>query len=161
MTSLAMRADSDSFANEYARRAAKLARVLREERGGATTFSYVRRGLAGWQQRRVMEYVEANIDSNIRVVDLARIVRLSKSHFFRAFRESFGEPPMDYVVKRRVLRSQELMRSSEEPLCQIALACGMCDQPHFTRVFQRVVGVSPGLWRRQLAGGPETAHSSP
>jgi AraC-like DNA-binding protein len=45
------------------------------------------------------------------------------------------------------------MRKSRTPLSQIALACGMCDQPHFTRIFHRVVGVSPGLWRRQLASG--------
>jgi AraC family transcriptional regulator len=140
-------------AKSYMLRAAELLRDLRQARGAAlTAFSCARRGLATWQRKRVVAYVEANIGTNIRASDLARIVRLSKGHFFRAFRESFGEPPMAYVVKQRVVLGQELMRKSRAPLSQIALACGMCDQPHFTRLFHRIVGVSPGLWRRQFAG---------
>ena len=106
-----------------------------------------------------MAYVEANIGSNIRTTDLARVVRLSKAYFFRAFRNSFGDSPMAYVVKRRVSLGQELMRNSRASLSQIALACGMCDQAHFTRVFHRVVGVSPGLWRREFATG--RGHAEP
>lgn len=141
-------------AKGYMQRAAELLRGFREVPGtAATAFSSARSGLATWQRKRVVAYVEANIGTNIRAIDLARLVRLSKGHFFRAFRESFGEPPMAYVVKRRVVLGQELMRKSRAPLSQIALACGMCDQPHFTRLFHRIVGVSPGLWRRQFAGG--------
>jgi AraC family transcriptional regulator len=147
--------DSDrAKAKEYIQRAAHILRVSREaRRTTATAFSCVRGGLASWQQKRVVAYVEANIGSNIRTLDLARFVRLSKGHFFRAFRKSFGEPPMAYVAKRRVLRGQERMRNSQASLSQIALACGMCDQAHFTRVFHRTVGVSPGRWRRQFASG--------
>jgi AraC family transcriptional regulator len=141
-------------AKGYMLRAAELLRGFRKVRCTAlTTFSRARGGLAAWQRKRVVAYVEANIGTNIRATDLARIARLSKGHFFRAFRESFGEPPMAYVVKRRVVLGQELMRRSRAPLSEIALACGMCDQPHFTRLFHRIVGVSPGLWRRQFAGG--------
>jgi AraC family transcriptional regulator len=141
-------------AKDYMQRAAELLRDFSEVRGTAPTpFSCARSGLAEWQQKRVVAYVEANIGTNIRAIDLARVVRLSKGHFFRAFRASFGEPPMAYVVKRRVVLGQKLMQKSRAPLSQIALACGMCDQPHFTRLFHRIVGVSPGLWRRQFAGG--------
>ncbi len=147
-------------AKGYMLRAAELLQGLREVRGTAlTAFSCARRGLATWQRKRVVAYIEANIGTNIRATDLARVVRLSKGHFFRAFRESFGEPPMAYVVKRRVVLGQELLRKSRAPLSQIALACGMCDQPHFTRLFHRIVGVSPGLWRRQFAGVPTTART--
>jgi AraC family transcriptional regulator len=133
-------------------------RVSGEGRGIASTArSCVRGGLARWQQKRVVEYVESNIGSNIRVIDLARVVRLSKGYFFRAFRKSFGEPPIAYVLKRRVVLGQELMRNSRTSLSEIALACGMCDQPHFTRVFHRIVGVSPGQWRRQFARGRDRA----
>lgn len=141
-------------AKGYMQRAAELLRGFCEARGIApAALSCGRGGLATWQQKRVVAYVEANIGTNIRAIDLARVVRLSKGHFFRAFRESFGEPPMAYVVKRRVVLGQELMRKSPAPLSQIALACGMCDQPHFTRLFHRIVGVSPGLWRRQFTNG--------
>ena len=147
--------DSDrATAKHCMQRAAELLRVFREERRSTpTAFHFVRGGLAPWQQKRVAAYVEANIGSNIRATELARVAGVSKGHFFRAFRESFREPPMAYVVKRRVLRGQELMRTSRASLSQIALACGMCDQPHFTRVFHRLVGMSPGLWRRRFASG--------
>jgi AraC family transcriptional regulator len=113
--------------------------------------SAARGGLALWQKQRIEEYVGANLASCIRATDLARVVRLSTGHFFRAFREAFGEPPLAYVMKQRMRRCQELMSNSTAPLSEIALDCGMSDQSHLTRVFRRVVGVNPGVWRRQLA----------
>jgi AraC family transcriptional regulator len=147
--------DSDrATAKDCIQRAAALLQVFRKERLPAqSALPFVRGGLASWQQKRVAVYVEANIGANIRATDLAHVARLSNSHFSRAFRKSFGEGPMAYVLKQRIRRSQELMRESKASLCEISLACGMCDQPHFTRVFHRVVGVSPGLWRRQFASG--------
>jgi AraC family transcriptional regulator len=112
--------------------------------------SVVQGGLAPWQKKRVTAYVEANMSSSIRAGDLAEVAHLSIGHFFRAFRQSFGEPPLVYVARQRVRRSQALMRNSQAPLSQIALECGMSDQPHFTRVFRRIVGVNPGAWRRQF-----------
>ena len=112
--------------------------------------SAARGGLAPWQKRRLTAYVAANIGSCIRAADLAHVVGLSTGHFFRAFRESFGEPPLVYVTRQRIRRCQELLLSSHASLSVIALDCGMCDQPHLTRVFRRIVGVNPGAWRRQV-----------
>ena len=149
--------DSDrATAEECIQRAAELLNVFRKERPATSVpMRLVRGGLTGWQRKRLVAYVEANVGANIRTIDLAHLAGLSKGHFFRAFRESFGEPPMAYVLKQRIRHGQELMRKSKASLCEIALACGMCDQPHFTRSFHRLVGVSPGLWRRQFASGPE------
>jgi AraC family transcriptional regulator len=110
-------------------------------------------GLARWQEKRIDEYIEANIGSAIHVVDLAQIVHLSVGHFYRAFRQSFGVSPLVYVAKQRIRRSQSLILASTAPLSEIALECGMSDQAHFTRVFRRFVGVNPGAWRRQFAPG--------
>jgi len=111
-----------------------------------------RGGLAPWRKSRVVAYIEANLASHIRPSDLAEILRLSTGHFFRAFRESFGEAPLAYVARQRIRRSQALMLNSRATLAQIALDCGMCDQAHFTRVFRRIVGHSPSVWRREFAG---------
>jgi AraC family transcriptional regulator len=105
----------------------------------------------------VVAYVEANLSLRIRVADLAGIVHLSISHFSRAFRESFGQPPAAYVKVRRIRHAQVLMLNTREPLSQVALDSGMSDQAHFTRVFRRVAGVSPSLWRRQLQSKPTAA----
>src|SRR5258708_9453311 len=111
---------------------------------------HLRGGLAPWQARRLRDYIEEKLDSTIRAEDLAGLVRLSTSYFFRAFRKSFGETPVAYIMKRRMLRAQEIMLKSRVSLSQVALECGMCDQAHFSRTFRRIVGTNPTVWRRQL-----------
>lgn len=111
-------------------------------------------GLAGWQVHRTVEYIETHLDSTIRVKDLAELTRLSTSHFSRAFKRSLGKAPMTYVTQQRVELAQRLLLTTEDPVCQISLACGMCDQAHLTRVFRRVVGDTPTAWRRRHAHGP-------
>jgi len=147
--------DSDpASAKACIQRAAELLGVRRtgEERC-VQTGSVIRGGLAPWQQKQIAAHVAANIGSNIQVRDLARVARLSVGHFFKAFRDSFGEPPMAYVVRQRIRRGQSLMLSSRAPLSRIAVDCGMCDQAHFTRVFHRIVGITPSVWRRQFSSG--------
>jgi AraC-like DNA-binding protein len=55
---------------------------------------------------------------------------------------------MAYVAARRVERAKLMMAGTRERLTDIALACGFADQSHLNRCFRRVVGTSPGLWRR-------------
>jgi AraC family transcriptional regulator len=110
-----------------------------------------RGGLPRWRSKQVFAYVEANLGSKITIGDLSRLVVLSKSHFSRAFRQSFGFPPMNYVSARRLERAKLMMTSSHVRLSDIAVACGFADQSHLTRSFCRAVGVTPGVWRRGLA----------
>ena len=126
-------------------------------RDGAAEPSCLRGGLARWQAKRIASYIEDKLDSSIRVTALAGVVQLSTSHFFRAFRKTFGETPVAYVRKRRIRRAQELMLTSGLPLSQVAVECGMCDQPHLCRVFRRIVGVNPNAWRRQFPAVPATS----
>jgi len=107
-----------------------------------------RGGLAPWQVRRVTAYIEEHLPVTIRLEDLARLARLSHSHFCRAFKESLGQPAHAYVMRRRVQRAQRLMLTTAESLSQIAAQCGMADQAHFCKLFRRLVGESPNAWRR-------------
>ena len=132
------------------RAAALLGINLSAERNGAASYSYLQGGLAPWQAKRIRAYIEEQLGSSIRATDLAEMVQLSTSHFFRAFRKSFGEPPITYIMHRRIQRAQELMVASQAPLSQVALECGLCDQAHLCRCFRRIVGTSPGVWRRQF-----------
>jgi AraC family transcriptional regulator len=110
-----------------------------------------RGGLATWQARRTLAYIEANLASKMEIDDLANVVALSRSHFSRAFKHSVGLSPMEYVVVRRVERAKTIIRETKEPLAEVALACGFADQAHLNRRFRDVVGVSPGRWRRSNA----------
>jgi len=108
-------------------------------------------GLATWQARRTLAYIEANLPSKMDIDDLANVVALSRSHFSRSFKHTVGLSPMEYVVVRRVERAKAMIRTTREPLAEVALACGFADQAHLNRRFRDIVGISPGRWRRSNA----------
>lgn len=110
--------------------------------------------LAPWQANRVAAFVSENLEGCIRVEDLASLTRLTPGYFSKAFRGTFGQSPHAYLVERRIARACELMIGSDDPLAQIALACGLYDQAHFTRVFRKRHGESPGSWRRNRRETP-------
>jgi AraC-like DNA-binding protein len=149
--------DERVTAEDSLRRAAEILEGL----GGTetTTKEPVRGGLSPWQIRKVTSYVDANLDRPIKNEELASLVRLNSSHFGRAFRNSFGEPPHEYVIRRRVERAQGLMLSTEASLSEIALDCGLADQSHLTRLFRRIVGESPRAWRRARLSEPADVQS--
>jgi AraC family transcriptional regulator len=144
--------DERSTAEESLRRAAEILQEMGET--AVATPEQVRGGLAPWQIRKVTSHVEAHLHRPIRNEELATLVRLNPSHFGRAFRNSFGEPPHEYVIRRRVERAQGLMLSTDAPLSLIALDCGLADQSHLTRLFRRIAGESPRAWRRARIGAP-------
>jgi AraC-like DNA-binding protein len=107
-----------------------------------------RGGLAPWQESRAKEAMDANLDKEINIARLAYECGLSTSQFARAFRQSTGCPPHRWLLEQRIKRAQNLLLTSDRTLTEIARACGFYDQPHLTRAFGRIVGTSPGLWRR-------------
>jgi AraC family transcriptional regulator len=123
----------------------------------------VRCGLAPWQIRKVRMHVESNLSAKISTQDLASISGLSQFHFSRAFRDSFGDSPHRYLLRRRIERSQGLMLTTKASLADIALECGLVDQAHLGKIFRRLVGESPGVWRRARANedpnAPTTLHA--
>jgi len=113
--------------------------------------SRARKGLAPWQVRKVLSHIEAHLGEPIGNKDLASLARLSTFHFNVAFRESIGDSPHQYIIRRRIERTQGLMLSTDGSLSDIAAECGFADLAHFTRLFHRFVGESPATWRRARA----------
>ena len=151
---VALDTDPRAAKNCIERAAALLGIDLSPGGDGAAECLCLRGGLAPWQAKRLRSHIEDKLDSRIRATDLADLVQLSGSHFFRAFRKTFGETPHSYIKKRRIRRAQQLMLTSRLPLSQVALECGMCDQAHLSRTFRRIVGTNPNAWRRQFLVGP-------
>ena len=108
-----------------------------------------RGGLLAWQLNRVADYIETHLAEKIMVTDLADLIGVSVGQMIRAFKISVGVPPCHYIASRRVELACTMMSTTREPLSQIAIACGMCDQAHLSRVFRRRIGMSPSAWRRE------------
>lgn len=111
--------------------------------------STVRGGLAPWQKRKIERFVKEHLAESLRVEHLADQVSLSASYFHHAFKETFGMSPHAYLTKLRLESAQRMMLETQEPLSQIAFACGFADQSHLCKIFRRELGVPPGTWRRR------------
>jgi len=131
-------------------RAAELIRDKQSEEPRESWSVTSRGGLTAWRVRQLRVYIESNIGAKISTTSLAALVSLSSGHFVRSFKASFGVSPQAYIRRRRIRRAEVLMASSHQPLADIALDCGLSDQAHFSRVFRRVVGVTPSDWRRRI-----------
>ncbi len=128
--------------------AARLSAILSGKEIAPAAPVYARGGFAPWQKRRVASYLIDHLEESIRIKALAQMVSLSASQFCRAFKQSFGKTPHAHLVGLRVARAKQLMLTTREPLSQIALACGLADQAHLSKIFRRYVGQSPSVWRR-------------
>ena len=98
---------------------------------------------------RLQAYIDANIDSPLRVVALSTEAGTSLAHFSRGFRRYFGMTPHAFVMERRLARARELLVHSELSLCEIAALTGHADQAHLTRRFRIVMGTTPLRYRLQ------------
>jgi AraC family transcriptional regulator len=127
--------------------------------GVATSSTQFRGGLSPWQMRRASEFLEAHLDGNIALQQVAKVCELSVSHFARAFKKTFRKPPHSWLTERRVDRATDLMINSYLPLADIAAQCGFGDQSALNRSFKRIHGVSPGIWRRRTNRGSSRLHN--
>ena len=106
-------------------------------------------GLSPWQLRRVLDFIAAHLNDDHSIAELARECGLSSGYFSRAFRQTTGVTPHQWVMRRKVERARQLLLGNGLGLADIALVCGFVDQSHFTRVFTKLEGESPGKWRRR------------
>lgn len=104
--------------------------------------------LAAWQAQRAKDFLLANLASDVSIEATAAQCSLSRSHFIKAFRQTTGLTPHQWLTARRIERGRQLMQATTMSLAEIAVACGFADQSHFNRVFRKVCGLAPGAWRR-------------
>lgn len=105
--------------------------------------------LEHFKMRRVIDFINDNLDSDITLADLSDVACLSRHHFARAFRSAVGIPPHRFISSLRLQRAQDLLIHTGASLAEIAFACRFSSQSTFTRAFRQHVGVSPGEYRRK------------
>ena len=109
-----------------------------------------RGGLAGWQQKRLEEYIFDHLSEEISLTDLANVAQLTPFHFIRAFKQTFGEPPYRYLIHRRIERAKKLLENSTRSVGEIAQAVGFGEPASFTAAFRRTAGTTPTAYRRAV-----------
>jgi AraC family transcriptional regulator len=115
---------------------------------GAPGLRPVRGGLAAWQQRRVVEFIEEHLADDVPLATLASLAQLSTYHFARAFKRSFGVPPHRYRVMRRVERARTLLANPRTSVVDVALEVGFSGASAFAATFRRMTGQTPTDYRR-------------
>lgn len=128
-----------------------LAHELLRPNVSADAAAAVRGGLTGWQRRVVGQYVEEHLAEQIPVAKLAALARLSRYHFCRSFRHSFGTSPHRYHCMRKVERAKELLAKRRVSVTDVAFDIGFHEPSSFTAAFRRLAGQTPSSYRRSLA----------
>ncbi|MEW6254654.1 MAG: AraC family transcriptional regulator [Pseudomonadota bacterium] len=131
--------------------ARSMAAYLVSRYGGGMVQNPSEPAIEQFRMRRVIEYINDNLETDISLADLSAIACLSRHHFARAFRSAVGVPPHRFISSLRLQRAQDMLVHTPFSLAEIAYACRFSSQSTFTRAFRRHVGVSPGEYRRNAA----------
>jgi AraC family transcriptional regulator len=111
----------------------------------------VRGGLAAWQQRTVVAYIEEHLAEPVSLAKLAQLVRLSPFYFCRAFKQSFGMPPHRYHTSRRIEHAKALLAKPTPSVTDIGFAVGFSQTSSFTAAFRKATGLTPSAYHRSLS----------
>ncbi|WP_054025046.1 AraC family transcriptional regulator [Bacillus sp. FJAT-28004] len=99
-----------------------------------------------------IRYMKEKIESNLTLEDLVAYTRISKQHLNHLFRKSTGCPPIDYYLRLKMQRAGELLDLTDSSVKQISLSLGINDPYYFSRLFKKMIGVSPAAYRDHLKG---------
>lgn len=100
--------------------------------------------------RKIVERLNEEYTGNISTSDLAGDVDVHPVHLASVFRKFRGETIGDHVHRLRVEHASKMLADGNTPLAEIAYSAGFCDQSHFTRLFKRYTGMTPGQFRRSV-----------
>ncbi len=126
------------------------ATTLLAKRCATARVSDYRGGLSPSKLRLVKTFVNQNLASGLSLTEIANLVHMGPCHFARAFKESTGLSPHQYVLRRRIDRAVEMLKDERSSLAGIAYDLGFSSQGHFTSVFRKFTGTQPSNYREQL-----------
>ena len=100
--------------------------------------------------KRVLEFIDENLSEDISLSALAGVAAMGPHYFSDLFKRSTGLSPHQYVLRRKIERAKQHLRDPNISVVQITAITGFADQSYFTKVFRRVVGVTPTTFRANL-----------
>jgi AraC family transcriptional regulator len=106
--------------------------------------------LSARQRDQLREHIDANLDGDLSLAELARLCSLSPQYFVVAFRATFGTTPHQYVLRQRIVEAKRLLATRQVTIADVALSVGFASQSHFTTAFNKAVGVTPRRYRASV-----------
>jgi AraC family transcriptional regulator len=106
--------------------------------------------------RRATEYMHANLDKPISLVELSYLSGLSPSHFQRVFKATTRQSPHQYLMEIRLQASKDLLADPARSIADVSLLVGFSSQTHFTSAFHRQFGITPAAFKKSGHGTGES-----
>ncbi|PSB54261.1 helix-turn-helix domain-containing protein [Chamaesiphon polymorphus] len=139
----------DSLANVLA------VRLLRQYSASKPQLAVYAGGLPPRQLQQVLEYIDAHLEREIELTDLAGLIRhrrryangMSQFHFSHLFKQSIGTSPYQYLLQQRIERAKQLLKQTDRSIVDIALECGFNSHSHLSKQFRQLTGMTPKRYR--------------
>lgn len=100
--------------------------------------------------QHVIDYIDTHLEHNIGLAELAQVAGMSQYRFVRAFKQSTGLPPHQYLLSCRIERAKHLLKNTQLSLAEISYCLGFASQSHFTTTFRRLMTTTPKAYREQV-----------
>jgi AraC family transcriptional regulator len=104
-------------------------------------------GLSGRKLNQATDFIQANIERDLGITEIANAVDLSPFHFARSFKQATGVSPHQYLIKSRIERAKALLAGSELPIVEVGFRAGFKNQSHFTTLFRKLTSLTPKAYR--------------
>ncbi|MFN6565533.1 MAG: helix-turn-helix domain-containing protein [Nostoc sp. ChiSLP01] len=105
-------------------------------------------GLPERQLLQVLQYIDAHLDRDIKLADLAQLLNMSQFHFSHLFKQAIGIAPYQYLLQQRIERAKQLLKKSDRSIIEIALVCGFNSHSHLSKQFRQITGMTPKAYRQ-------------
>lgn len=124
--------------------------LLREYITQPVGYSAFDSGLSSYHMQKVISYIQAHLEQDIKLADIAALTGMSSYYFCRLFRRSMGVSPYKYVIQQRIERAKQMLRQDRRrAIVEIALECGFSSQSHLTYQFSQATGTTPNAYRKK------------
>lgn len=98
----------------------------------------------------ICRYMQKHYNDDITIEELAAKIHLNKSYFIRKFKAKFGVSPLKYLISIKLSNAKIFLQDTNYTIEEIALLCGFCSSSHFSLIFKREFGITPGEYRNRF-----------
>lgn len=104
-------------------------------------------GLSKRQILQIVEYIDAHLNQDIKLSDLATLLGISESHLSHRFKQAIGITPYQYLLQQRIERAKQLLKEGDRSIMDIAFLCGFNSHSHLSKQFRQLTGMTPKAYR--------------